>query len=686
MANEGLTIDPTSEDAANVALNLGDGTTTFLMEVDYPLPDLDSMYQSSVDTEGDPLVQQRYRNRTVTAKVRVDGASASAVQTTLGYMQQKIGKLNREGGTIVRTAPSGSTIAFDVIGAKIDIPVDYQLIYKNRSVVSLSFECKPFGRGTPITNTDHVETTLPWLTFTETGITGDVPALGRLVVDEDQGQNQYTAIWGVQSRYYDSASSAALAYQAESLTYLGLSPILDTAVLGYSGTGGVRAQAVTGTYVAFLSSRATGGGAHWSHVGDFRVYVRAATDTITDGVPVNLRARWGIGDSQVWTYNDEAVLTNRVGTRTWSIVDLGPVSIPKAVAGTQRWELQLLASIPTAPASGNLTIDWIMLVPTTEGSGVASAIEPPIDYGSVQAEDRFEQGAGTALAGKTPNTGGNWSGTGDADDFITVASPATTATRSAVSDAGLNTQNYNGRLETMATPSTLAGLYAELQMYTSAAPGSALPLAQGMLLRYVDANNFLAILAKPGDAGSIALSAWQRIAGTYTQVLDAGTVACNFLSPYTLGAKVAVNGQVSIYINGVQIGSTGASAALASGGTLDDGKVGIIDHYISATALTRTYENFVVYGTTTDAAVYASQSMEARSDRMIREDSGGTLWQNVSSYEGDYHLVPVAGREGRTTRYIVKLSRGAIGDGIDGGIDDVSARLTFTPRFLVVPE
>jgi hypothetical protein len=59
------------------------------------------------------------------------------------------------------------------------------------------------------------------------------------------------------------------------------------------------------------------------------------------------------------------------------------------------------------------------------------------------------------------------------------------------------------------------------------------------------------------------------------------------------------------------------------------------------------------------------------------------------SYVGDYLLVPPSGAEGRTTRIIVKASRGQIINNLtpnvswaDAGIDDISARLYVTPRYL----
>ena len=47
----------------------------------------------------------------------------------------------------------------------------------------------------------------------------------------------HTAIWGVQSRYYDAAASAALFFQAEGLTLQGAGAATSTAAAGYSGTG-----------------------------------------------------------------------------------------------------------------------------------------------------------------------------------------------------------------------------------------------------------------------------------------------------------------------------------------------------------------------------------------------------------------------------------------------------------------
>lgn len=102
-------------------------------------------------------------------------------------------------------------------------------------------------------------------------------------------------------------------------------------------------------------------------------------------------------------------------------------------------------------------------------------------------------------------------------------------------------------------------------------------------------------------------------------------------------------------------------------------------------ANTRTYDNFFAFVPTDDAAIFASQSLEIRHDRVIREDSGGTIWTPPSRYEGDYLTIPAAGREDRTARIIVKASRNDPDIGADSAIDDISGRLTVTPRYLHVP-
>jgi hypothetical protein len=149
-------------------------------------------------------------------------------------------------------------------------------------------------------------------------------------------------------------------------------------------------------------------------------------------------------------------------------------------------------------------------------------------------------------------------------------------------------------------------------------------------------------------------------------------------------ATISSNGQYIVLCNNV-IRITGSNAALATGGALATGKTGIYDVCQSSGYQTRSFDAFWSAAAPSDAAIFASQSLELRSSGVYREDSGGTIWTPPSSYEGDFPLIPPAGKESRSLRTIVKASRNGPGIGADSAIDDLSFRATVTPRYLVLP-
>ena len=101
-------------------------------------------------------------------------------------------------------------------------------------------------------------------------------------------------------------------------------------------------------------------------------------------------------------------------------------------------------------------------------------------------------------------------------------------------------------------------------------------------------------------------------------------------------------------------------------------------------AYERSYDNFLAWVPSADAAIFSGQSLEVAHDGVTREDATGAFSTPVSRYEGDYLTVPPSGPEGRTVRFAVKASRNVPGAGPDVAIDDVSAQLRLTPRYLVV--
>lgn len=673
---EGLVIDSQTEDAANVALDLVDGTNTFLLEASYPSPERDSMWASSADTEGEALIQHRYRNRVITVKIRVVGSTAANLQTQLKYCQQKVGKLAREGGTLKRTAPSTNTIVFDVLGATLDIPIDRRHLNLNKAEVTFSFECKPFGRGAPVTGSAHAESTLPVLVWTETGVGGDVPALGRLVVTESQAVDQWWLTWGVQSRYYDSATTAKLFYEAEDLTALGTAAA-HAGPSGASGSGGskvIRSGALTTTYQAIVSTQASGGGSHLSHVGAFRVYARAQTASANTGA-VCIGLEWAEGDFRRYTRNAPVTFPVDSWDGSWRLVDLGQVAPSKVVTGAQQWEARIIAK--STAVGDTIDIDHIFLVPVTEGSGIATALANTATATAISARDEFDQSSGN-LNGKTLPVGGTWSGAGDSDDFTIDATNHYAQRTSAVDDA--NPDFHLGRFAVAGT-ATFTNVAVQVDSKVAATG-----IYSGVFARYTDTDNYVAAVTYNDGWVQVV----KRVSGTNSFLLGAQRgLASDYLQFQTLRLLIDAAGRWFLFQcaqgQTPQFVAGGQDSALATGGALATGKTGFINHNTSGASICQ-FDNFLVWVPVSDAAMFASQSAEICSTGYLREDSAGAVWTAPSVYEGDYLLVPPAGREARTSRFVVKASRGDADSLADTAIDDITATLTVTPRFLVVPE
>ncbi len=139
----------------------------------------------------------------------------------------------------------------------------------------------------------------------------------------------------------------------------------------------------------------------------------------------------------------------------------------------------------------------------------------------------------------------------------------------------------------------------------------------------------------------------------------------------------AVNGEVRL---------AGIDSALATGGALATGKVGILDFNNDATVCTRTFDNFSAWVPVVDAVAFASQSVELTTQGILREDASGTAYGPVSWVEGDLPRIPPSGQEARTLEVFLKGSRGDLDSLPDSGIDDISARFHYRPSWVTVPD
>jgi hypothetical protein len=677
-------IDPQSEDAANTPLVLTDSTYR-LLEMDLTPPEVEAAYATSADTEGDPYVGSRHRNRVVALKLMAKATTDALLETAIYNVQRKVSKLRREQGTLKFTTQTGDPLVADVLFAQFRPEFTPEYYVLNKALVfTVEFTCKPYFRGASTLLSDHAETTLPYLTFTETSLAGDVPGLGRLVVDNDDAtNNQNWLIWGLETNalYDTTAATAALFYEAEGRTPLGGSATA-AGPTGASGAGSnvVQNTGLTQSYLALMSTQASGGGAHLSHVGTFRVFVRVQTPTSNTG-QVSVCLEWAVGDFYDTTRNDAVAIPVDNWGGTWRLLDLGYVRIPKVVQGTQRWEGRILGK--STVSGDDINIDYLLMIPVDAGSGEISSSGETPGPSSYSIRDEFDQTSG-ALTGKVAPQGGTWTFlSGDTDDY-SVNATNHWVTRSTTSDTARRIV-YTGT-------ASLTDMVAQMDCW-AASRGASEAVFHYLAFRIVDANNFGFIQWSGNQTSSGFLAIVKVVAGATTVIASKSGVSVPIPAETwrTLRLKAAANGQVDVWLfaQGTSPSSSpdlkATDTVFATAGTLASGKVGIGDTSTLATAYERRYDNILAWVPgTPDAVIYASQSLEIRHDQLIREDSGGNIWTQ-KSIEGDYLKVLPGGMEGRLTRFILKTSRNAPPDGADSGIDDLSARLTYTPRHLVLP-
>jgi hypothetical protein len=700
MAGIGLKIDPTGEDLANVVLDLNDGTKFRAIESKYPTPEREVNWTSSADTEGALPANLRYQNRSISIICRVYGSSASDLQTQLGYLEQKVGKINDEGATLEYVSPSGVVCIFDLLEAAADYDLDNAALANKRAIVTITLTAKPFWRSgvaSEVASTLHKETLLPVIVGVDSALGGDIPALGRLVFTEEQGADQLSVLWGIQSRYYDSSADAELFYQAESRTPQGGAATAELSGASGSGNNTVLNSSLITSYQSVLSTQASGGGNHLKHIGLYRIFARVQRPTTNSG-SVTACLEYSQGDFKRATRNDGDAKTWAADELegVWTLVDLGLVRLDKAVAGAQRWEGRVLAK--STVAGDKIYVDCLMLFPVDEGYGSLKLISTAEIPTTLSAYDMFDGSAGNLDAPRALPLGGKWSEVNKtgAKGFA-VETSSHTAQRTEVSDTNLDSGCF-------ALAGTTSYTATQVQVNVRFTKALEEKMRFGVLARYTDIENWLmAVLTYDGAFGGegspgLHLSIIKRVAGVVTNLghisppnLKGAEGGNDFLYS-TVQLAVATSGvfQAWAYRPGSGPGDPGVvsqEAALATGGALAGGKLGIYDAWTSATANTRNFDNFVAFAiSASDAVVYASRSAEVRSDRFLRQDSTGLVSVPRTDYKGSYFKPPPARREGRSIRTIVKLSRGNVDTMADPSIDDASFRVYWQSRGLVLPE
>jgi hypothetical protein len=515
-----------------------------------------------------------------------------------------------------------------------------------------------------------VASTNPIITLELTAVPGDVPALGRLVITDAATQARRYIPWGLESRRYPTSSPPSLILDSASMATSGFAGATGTVSGAYSGASNNVIVLTMRTQLQALC-----GFGNLSHVGSFRPQLRCYANSTQ--IALRLTYQVGEGPFRSLPYKVPVV----VG---WNSIDLGEITIPPTLLGTQKWTGRIEA-YSTATGGELLSVDAIWFMPSEQyGRAVATYAYSP---GLLVARDDFgSRTAGVALNTTAMQAGaGTWATSGSATDLVAADAPAVTdetMTRSTTADAG---PRY--AIAGSATPSDI-----EVGVDTiRTASGISAVLQQLLIARWTDSTHYLSFSLQ--HFGGFNTSAWQITYWNGTQSAGLASGAATFPLNSVIGMRMVVYasgaGHAWVVLNGVDFTQMDfADSVLATGGALATGKSGFADYNPSVQAITRYYDNFYTATPASEpVCCYSGQSIEFRSDTTLRKDSTGVYAGPPPSYIGGRFYLPNAGGPGRKTRVAALARRNNVETSPDDQIADMTVmQVNYTPRFLVVKD
>ena len=624
---------------------------------------------SSADADSDVLAEAATHDlRTATARIRWEGGSdmddaLGAIQTLTSLLQRAE---EREGGSPLVWTPANSThtgTLYVQSGEITDLPIEQDgdgsgwLLDIPKPVITVRFDCFPFIHGAEYTAATLSSTSDRIASMEVSDVPGDVPGLGRLVITDTGTQDRGHVEIGGDRYGYDYASPSDLDLTAASdLTAL-------------AGT-------LSGSYIGLTAGTTAIGvceAQNLPHTGPHNV--RAVVERTDATATIRVRAAVQTVDGQ-WTYTSWRTLPSSIGTYD---VLLGDVTFPAVERGNQRSTLRIEATASTAAV---VRIYRINPIPTEVVYAVArqKVGGTPSSYDGF---DTFDQTAGNLDAPKAANIGGNWSEANRTGaNGLQVETTGHTAQRTTVSDASLDGGGCYAYLG-----SSVAACSVAATVKFSAVPSLGTAYF-GLLARYVDTNNWAALVLAPAtDLLGSSLSVVTKVSGTL-HVLSSLQSSFFGVASYahSLRLEIDASGTYRAYWEGM-LQLSGADPDFATGGTLASGKRGLYDAYTSATANTRNYDDYqALAAPPVNCPLFSGRSCEIAHGHAIREAAAGTNWAPMARYRGRRLYIPPAGPAGLRTRLVLKDRRTDVDGGVADSADTArSAELYVTPRYLVVP-
>jgi len=490
-------------------------------------------------------------------------------------------------------------------------------------------------------------------------ILGDHQGRASIVVNNTSGVDQIGLLWAFRWTFYDGTLTSKLIYEAEDLN-----PVSPAAAATVASTNGVQHSSVGTVWTPVLATDVNGT-TPMTHLGSYRIRARVYTTTATTTTTgVWLRLVWGVGPAVGLTANP---MVHIPGASNFYIVDLGEVRSDFAPLGTARWEGQIQAQA-SSPGS-EVFIDQIYLQPLDDAAGFATANPSVQALSSPAARDNFTTETTGNLNGQAADFGGNWLEPTAGGGYIQADGANDRCTR-AVTDSGAHFALTGPSVGPVDISCNVAG-----SAYNPGGPG--------LLLRYVDANNYAAAYVSYNPGASNVVYVLEKVVGGIPTTLVSSTVAGVLFPTFlTLRVTVQANGAYVFYVNGASVGS-GTDATLSSVGALSTGRLGMFDLAATGTVITRYWDNFIatpIEGT--DAVVYGHSSAALRYDGMFRADPTGTYFGPMASVVGDLPRVPPSGIEQRPVELFLLLTPGDLATLPDSSRNSFTAQIKYRPVYL----
>lgn len=676
-------------------------TDIILQGYDVPPPNKRLEWAQSADFDGAALVRDPLcDNREVTLRLRIrQQSSKDSALAQLGVLSKKLEEAEQQpdGLPLVWTpADATKTMTMYVLSGVVEsLPIvldgDDQgwLLGAQQGgpspVVNVKLTCKPYGYGTQFNTSSATSGATPYLNLVLPSIPGDVPAEGVLQVSDTAAQIRRHIEAGLEWRYFNAATSNII--DSDNMVTSGFQGTQTTRSGAYdpnaSGNNVIRMICTNTTLAACGTGDQT-------HVGTFRVkarvYVSAltATTSLDAADKVKIRLTWQDGDGPL---QSNAYASAPIQGQ-FCEVDLGIITISPSSTTTQRWAGQVEAYTGNLAGTDTVDVDYLLLVPAGEWYGKGHAeLDPSDPPGTFTARDEFDQTAG-AISGKTAPVGGNWTSAGDATDLAVVAGSTHDLERST------NLTETNGRWATIGSAATLSAAQVDVGLggdFTCDIRG-------GVIIRFSGSvgtteNALVAYCEMITNTIKVA-----KFVNHTATVLGTYPFPSGFMSivnqRQTLRLAADTWGRWWLYVARVgtlRLALSGKDPALATGGALASGTVGIYDRCVTLNGVftgLRFYDNFGAWVPTTNFVLNASSQARFTStgSGAQRLGTAATYFGDMPNFRGGRFLVPAAGDENRSSRILVKAYRNDIEtEPSDQVTDGTSAICTLTPRYMVVP-